>query len=192
MTHKKKLTMLENIKLIVFDVDGVLTDGKKAYGLNGEKLFKSFGDIDFTAIKILKTLGFSVIWLSGDEVVNKAVAKMKCIPFHCTRQKDGTSIDKVTLLPKLQKTYSVSKEQIWFLGDDIFDLNIIRNVGFSSCPANASFLVKNEVSLIHKGNSGENIASEVLELIMGNLKLKNIDVTSIYEIQNLESLKNKK
>ena len=44
------------VKLIIFDVDGVLTDGKKAYGVNGEKLFKSFGDIDFTAIKILKTL----------------------------------------------------------------------------------------------------------------------------------------
>ena len=180
------------VKLIIFDVDGVLTDGKKAYGVNGEKLFKSFGDIDFTAIKILKTLGFRVIWLSGDEMINQAVAELKSIPFHCTRQKDGTNIDKVTLLPKLQKTYSVSKKQIWFIGDDIFDLNIIRNVGFSSCPANASFLVKNEVSLIHNGNSGENIASEVLELLYHSLKIENIDVSSIYEIQNKESRDNRK
>ncbi len=46
------------VKLIIFDVDGVLTDGKKAYGVNGEKLFKSFGDLDFSAIKIMKSLGF--------------------------------------------------------------------------------------------------------------------------------------
>jgi YrbI family 3-deoxy-D-manno-octulosonate 8-phosphate phosphatase len=181
---------ISKVKLIIFDVDGVLTNGKKAYGMNGEKLFKSFGDLDFTAMKVMKTLGFSVIWLSGDEVVNQSVAKLKGIPFYCTRQKDGTNVDKITLLPSLLEEYCVSEKQVWFIGDDIFDLNLVKAVGFSSCPVNASFLVKNEVKLIHKNKSGDNIASEVLEILLLNHKIKNVDVSSILERQNLDSLKN--
>ena len=54
---------IDKIKLIIFDVDGVLTDGKKIYDTRGQKISKSFGDLDFTAIKILQSFGFKVIWL---------------------------------------------------------------------------------------------------------------------------------
>ena len=180
---------INKIKLIIFDVDGVLTNGKKAYGVNGEKLFKSFGDLDFTAIKVMRTLGFSVVWLSGDEIINQNVAKLKGIPFYCTRQKDGTNVDKVTLLPSLLEEYCVSKEQVWFIGEDIFDLNLLKVVGFSSCPGNASFLVRNEVKLIHKSKSGENVASDVLEILLLNHKIKNVDIDSVLKRQNLDHLK---
>ena len=180
---------IKKIKLIIFDVDGVLTNGKKAYGVSGEKLFKSFSDIDFTAIKIMKTLGFSVIWLSGDEVVNQNVAKLKGISFYCTRQKDGTNVDKLSLLPSLLEKYCVSEEQVWFIGEDIFDLDLLKAVGFSSCPRNASFLVKNEVKLIHRDKSGEHIASDVLEILLLNHKIKNVDVASVLKRQNLDILK---
>lgn len=179
------------VKLIIFDVDGVLTDGKKSFGVNGEKLSKSFGDLDFSAIKIMKNLGFKIIWLSGDEIVNQPVAELKGIPFYCTRQKDGTNVDKVTLLPEILKEYHLSKEEIWFVGDDIFDLNIIRIVGISSCPANASFLVRREVTLVHTNNSGENIASEVLELLFNIHNLKEIDINAILINQNENARKTK-
>lgn len=183
---------INKIKLIIFDVDGVLTNGKKAYGVNGEKLFKSFSDLDFTAIKIMKTLGFSVVWLSGDEIVNQNVANLKGIPFYCTRQKDGTNVDKVTLLPSLLGEYCVSEEQVWFIGEDVFDLNLLKVVGFSSCPRNASFLIRNEVKLIHESKSGENIASDVLEILLLNHKIKNVDIASVLKRQNLDYLKIKR
>lgn len=183
---------IDKIKLIIFDVDGVLTDGKKIYDTRGQKISKSFGDLDFTAIKILQSFGFKVIWLSGDEVVNEPLAIIKNIPFYCTRLADGSNQDKVLLLPNILEFFSISKEQVWFVGDDIFDLNMIRKVGFSSCPANASFLVKREVNLIHKNNSGDSIASEILELLFDHNGFSNVNIESIQQHQNQEGRKNKK
>ena len=180
------------IKLIIFDVVGVLTDGKKTYGTKGQKISKSFGDLDFTAIKILQSFGFQVIWLSGDEVVNEPLAKIKNIPFYCTRLPNGGNLDKIQLLPDILNSFTMTKEQIWFIGDDIFDLKIIRSAGFSSCPANASFLVKREVQLVHKNNSGQNIASEVLELIFETHDLDQVDIDTILEKQNQELMLNRK
>lgn len=184
MINLKNSKSIKSVKLIIFDVDGVLTDGKKTYDTNGNKITKSFGDLDFTAIKILQSLGFQVIWLSGDEVVNEPLAKIKNIPFYCTRLPNGGNLDKIQLLPDILNFFSITKEQIWFIGDDIFDLKIIRNSGFSSCPANASFLVKREVKLVHKNNSGQHIASEVLELIFDTHNLEKIDIDCILQKQN--------
>ena len=54
------------IKLIILDVDGVLTDGKKYYNREGEVLMKTFCDKDWTAIKRFRALGITVIFLTGD------------------------------------------------------------------------------------------------------------------------------
>jgi len=183
---------IDDIKLIIFDVDGVLTDGKKTYDTKGQKISKSFGDLDFTAIKILQSFGFKVVWLSGDEVVNEPLAVIKSIPFYCTRLSDGSNQDKILLLPSILNFFSLSKEQVWFVGDDIFDLNIIRNVGFSSCPANASFLVKREVDLVHNSKSGESVASEILELLFDHHQFRDVNIPSILENQNKEGQRNKK
>jgi 3-deoxy-D-manno-octulosonate 8-phosphate phosphatase (KDO 8-P phosphatase) len=178
---------INNIKLIIFDVDGVLTDGKKTYDINGKKMSKAFGDLDFTAIKILMSLGLDVIWLSGDNVVNKPLADTKNIPFYSTKLPDGKTRDKVDILPEILSTYKVSSDEIWFIGDDIFDLQLLRKVGLSSCPSNASFIIKKHVDLIHEGRSGENIASEILELIFSNRGIENIDINKIYQIQEKEN-----
>ena len=69
---------------------------------------------------------------------------------------------------------------------------MIRKVGFSSCPANASFLVKREVNLIHKNNSGDSIASEILELLFDHNDLSDVNIDSILQHQNQEGQRNKK
>jgi 3-deoxy-D-manno-octulosonate 8-phosphate phosphatase (KDO 8-P phosphatase) len=187
MVTKSISTKIKKIKLIIFDVDGVLTDGKKTYDKNGQKFSKSFGDLDFTAIKILMSLNFKVIWLSGDKIVNEPLAKVKNIPFYTTRLANGKSSDKVDIFPNILKNYRCSKEETWFIGDDLFDLGLLRIVGLSSCPSNASFLVKKDVDLVHKSKSGENIASEVLELIFLNKKINSVDIDKIYKLQAKEA-----
>lgn len=178
---------INNIKLIIFDVDGVLTDGKKNYDINGKKMSKAFGDLDFTAIKILMSLGLDIIWLSGDNIVNKPLAETKNIPFYSTKLTNGKTIDKVDMLPKILNIYNVNSNEVWFVGDDIFDLQLLRKVGLSSCPSNASFLVKKHVDLIHDGRSGENIASEILELICSSKGIKDIDINKVYQVQEREN-----
>lgn len=187
MVTKTISNKIKKIKLIIFDVDGVLTDGRKTYDTNGQKLSKSFADLDFTAIKVLISLGFEVIWLSGDIIVNQPLAKVKNIPFYTTRLANGKSRDKVEILPEILRNYKCRKNETWFVGDDLFDLGLLRIVGLSSCPLNASFLVKNEVDLIHKSRSGENVASEILELILMVKEVKKVDMDKIYELQSKEA-----
>jgi YrbI family 3-deoxy-D-manno-octulosonate 8-phosphate phosphatase len=176
-----------NIKLIIFDVDGVLTNGKKTYDRSGQKISKQFSDLDFTAIKIITSLGIPVVWLSGDDVVNKPLAKIKNIPFYFTRLPSGVIKDKIEFLPEILNHYSLTEKNIWFIGDDVFDLNLLKAIGLSSCPANASFLVRREVDLIHDSKSGDALASEVLELICKYQKLPAIDTDIIYTLQESEN-----
>ena len=174
---------IKQIKLIIFDVDGVLTSGKKTYDVNGVKVAKSFSDLDFTAIKVLNSIGIKVVWLSGDRSVNAGLARLKNIPFYCTRLVDGSFKDKDEHLSEILKTYQLHKNNTWFVGDDVFDLKIIRKVGLSSCPANASFLVKKEVDLIHNMQSGNSLASEILELVFDANEIKEVDINELYRLQ---------
>ena len=79
-------------KLLILDVDGVLTTGLKTYNLDGSVVSKTFGDRDFTAIKEFICSGVNVIFLSGDNQVNSAVAKSRNIPFFYSRRSEVVSL----------------------------------------------------------------------------------------------------
>ena len=69
---------MENIiKLLILDIDGVMTDGTKLYGLDGLTMGKRYCDRDFTAIKQFKASGVQVCFLSGDDKVNEQMAKTR-------------------------------------------------------------------------------------------------------------------
>ena len=69
------------MKLLILDVDGVLTSGLKAYDTSGAVISKEFGDRDFTAIKEFFCAGIQVVFLSGDQQVNSQIAQSRRIPF---------------------------------------------------------------------------------------------------------------
>lgn len=127
-------------KLLVLDVDGVMTDGTKMYGPDGAVIAKRFADADFTAIKKFQGAGWRVCWLSADETVNRAVAKERGIDFWYSREPDGT-IDKVKWLHKLLGHYRTVAENVIYVGDDMLDMPIMNAVvqakGEIYCPANA-------------------------------------------------------
>jgi len=128
-------------KLLILDVDGVMTDGTKAYGPDGKVIFKRFCDHDFTAIKKFKSKGWEVCWLSADKTVNAAVAKDREIDFWYSRDDDGT-IDKVKWLAKLIEHYKITEyRHVIYVGDDLFDIPIMKalisNGGSAYCTANA-------------------------------------------------------
>jgi len=120
------------IKLVILDIDGVLTDGRKYYGIDGIPYGKTYCDKDFTAIKRMKGAGIEVCFLSGDERVNKAMANNRNIPFYSARGKD-----KAEFLEIYEKHYEVGREHMLYIGDDLFDKSIMELVGHAYCPSDA-------------------------------------------------------
>ena len=102
------------IKLIILDIDGVLTDGIKYYGLDGIPFAKTYCDKDFTAIKRIKASGVKVCFLSGDERINKKMAENRRIDFYSARGKD-----KAEFIPQFVVEYSVSPSDMLYIGDDL-------------------------------------------------------------------------
>jgi len=90
------------IKLLILDVDGVMTDGKKYYDREGTVRLKTFCDKDWTAIKRFRALGINVMFLTGDGY-NVEIANNRNIDVIVTRNKE-----KADYLPEICKDYGVS------------------------------------------------------------------------------------
>lgn len=145
------------MRLLALDVDGVLTDGTKVYDSSGLPVNKSFCDLDFTAIKKFKELGWRVVWFSADPF-NKAVADRRGIDFINCRGSDG-QIDKISPLLDFLKSTGIDLSDVVFVGDDLFDVPVARLVidggGKSYCPLNAAPHLKRFAEIISQyGGSG--------------------------------------
>lgn len=150
------------IKLIVLDVDGVLTDGRKYYNREGVVCYKTFCDKDWTAIKRFKALGIKVVFLTGDSY-NVSIAEKRNIDVIVNRS-DTSHVDKVEYLPSLCKTYSVTKDEIVYVGDDIFDVNLLKAVTYGFCPSDSPSIVKKSANELNC-RGGENLIVELFEFL---------------------------
>jgi 3-deoxy-D-manno-octulosonate 8-phosphate phosphatase (KDO 8-P phosphatase) len=170
------------IKLVVLDIDGVMTDGTKAYGANGMPFAKCYCDKDFTAIKRLRGAGVKVCFLSGDETINKKMASNRKIDFYSSRGKD-----KSEFIALFEETYKVSPSEMAYVGDDLFDLSIMQSVGYPYCPSDACQDVKDfcskEGTLPCMG--GKNVISYFVEVL---LDLELIPDCTMDDIERLDKL----
>lgn len=142
------------IKLFILDIDGVLTDGTKTYDINGNVVSKKFNDKDFTAIKRFKAAGVKVIALSGDSQVNQALCKKRNIPFYLARNSSGM-IKKSDYILYFEKEFLIDHSEMAYIGDDLFDFDILKMVKYPFCPSDAIIEVRNvSVSLPIKGGCG--------------------------------------
>ena len=151
------------IKLLILDVDGVLTDGRKTYDNDGLGCHKVFCDKDFTAIKRLKASNVDVCFLSGDENINRAVARNRDIDFYFSRGKC-----KAEFLETLTERYNCLPPQMAFVGDDLFDLRIAESVGYSFCPSDSCREIKEESNLVLENKGGENVVMELVDYLIDN------------------------
>ena len=149
--------------LLILDVDGVLTDGKKYYDNTGKGVYKTFNDRDFTAIKKFKAAGIPTVFLSGDENINAAVAKNRNIPFYHSRP-NGKMLDKATFIPLFEKEYNIPRSKMIYVGDDIFDISIMLSVGYAFCPYDAAKEVK-EICYVLDNGGGFDCVSEIYNIL---------------------------
>ena len=156
------------IKLIILDVDGVMTDGRKYYDRDGVVRLKTFCDKDWTAIKRFRAIGINVIFLTGDPF-NVTIGENRNIDVIVNRASGNSEIihkDKSEYLPKICEDYKVSPDEIAFIGDDVNDLSIIHEVGFSACPNDAMSSVSSVVDYVCVNKGGQGAFRELAELII--------------------------
>jgi 3-deoxy-D-manno-octulosonate 8-phosphate phosphatase (KDO 8-P phosphatase) len=175
------------IKLIILDVDGVLTNGRKQYDKDGNVILKTFCDKDWTAIKRFRALGIEVAFLSGDGF-NANIAKNRNIPFYLNRS-NGKHSDKLGFLPKMCDDFNVEAENILYVGDDIFDVRIAKAVGHAYCPCDAVIDMINECEILPR-NGGDNVIEALFEELHVKELIPNYDFDShldaVYELDEKE------
>ncbi|SDS86014.1 3-deoxy-D-manno-octulosonate 8-phosphate phosphatase (KDO 8-P phosphatase) [Halopseudomonas xinjiangensis] len=149
------------IRLAIFDVDGVLTDGRLYFMPDGTE-FKSFNTLDGHGIKMLRASGVEVAIISGrnSPLVEKRAANLG-IP-HLIQGRE----DKLNALDELLRLVPVELDQVAFLGDDLPDLQVMRRVGLGMAVATADSFVREHAHGITLAAGGQGAAREFCELIM--------------------------
>ena len=174
-----------NIKLIIFDVDGVLTDGSLYFDNQGQE-YKAFNSKDGHGILLLLDNGVEVALITGrnSELLKHRAENLKISPdliYQGYR-------DKLPALADLLKKTGLDKEHIAYIGDDVIDLPILHQVGFSIAVGDAHWFVKKHVDLITTENGGHGAVREACEFILeakGMLEA----IFNTYLENNLDQLK---
>jgi len=149
------------IRLLVFDVDGVLTDGRLILGDDGLE-YKAFNSHDGLGMKLLKASGVDMAIITGrtSSVVTKRAENTGISHFY-----QGAE-DKLEAFLDLLKQTGLMPEQCAFMGDDVVDLPPMRRCGLAITVPTAPSLVKQHAHFVTTREAGRGAAREVCELIM--------------------------
>lgn len=159
---------INKIKLVITDVDGVLTDGGLFYSNEG-MVFKKFNVKDGMGVLRLREYGIK------NAIVTTATSELM------KRRAEALSIehyfsgvwDKDNKLLEICKIEKIEPENIAFIGDDVNDLDIIKLAGFTAAPVDAVNEVKDVVDIILTKKGGEGVFREFADLIISVQKLNN-------------------
>ncbi len=162
LQQKKHFLMkyVRNIRLLVVDVDGTLTDAGMYYSKDGEAL-KKFNTRDAKGLELIRKEGIMVsIMTSEDSDIVKARAEKLQIEHVFTGVKD-----KIVVLERICKELDVKMSEIAFIGDDLNDLSCIKNVGLGVCPADAVGEVKENALYVCRNEGGKGAVRELCDIL---------------------------
>jgi 3-deoxy-D-manno-octulosonate 8-phosphate phosphatase (KDO 8-P phosphatase) len=155
------ITKLKRIKLLLLDVDGVLTDGSIIYDDRGKEI-KSFNVKDGLGIRMLLNSGIKVGIVTGRS--SKAVYH-RCHNLGISLVFDGVR-DKASALDTILGQTQLLAQEVAFAGDDLLDLPILKKVGLSIAVADAHEIVRNNVDMITLAKGGDGAVREICEHIL--------------------------
>lgn len=151
------------VRLVVFDVDGVLTDGTLTYSAEGEEV-KHFNVKDGVGIKLLQTYDVHTAIISAKESLP---LKRRAADLGITHFFPGSK-DKWPVLSALLEQLALAPEQVCYVGDDVIDLKVIKRVGLGIAPNDAFWMVKDQAHHITQASGGKGVAREVADIILGS------------------------
>ena len=151
----------KKIKLLLLDVDGVMTDGGIILDSSGGEI-KAFNEKDGHGIKLLMRAGVEVGILSGREspVVTRRAEELG---ISLVKQR---SLNKAGTFREILEERSLKEEEVAYIGDDLTDLPVLRKAGLSAAVADAVEEVKKEVDYITTQPGGKGAVRELIELLL--------------------------
>ncbi|MBO6495160.1 MAG: HAD-IIIA family hydrolase [Roseivirga sp.] len=158
---EKTIEQARKIKAIVFDVDGVLTDGGIVYDNAGME-FKRFNVKDGQIIKYLKRAEVYTAVITGRDSL---VVRNRCEELKIDKHYHGIK-NKLETYQKLKEKWQLTDEQIAYVGDDINDLPVLVRCGLSCTPSDGHYKVKEHVDLVLKSKGGEGVLRELADLVL--------------------------
>lgn len=149
------------VRLAIFDVDGVLTDGRLYFTDSGEEL-KAFNTLDGHGMKMLKTSGVELAIISGRTA--------RCVQLRA--QNLGISLlyqgaqDKLAVFQELVATLKLDPAATAYMGDDLADLPVMRRCGLALCVPESPALVKQHAHYVTHCPGGRGAVREICEMLM--------------------------
>jgi 3-deoxy-D-manno-octulosonate 8-phosphate phosphatase (KDO 8-P phosphatase) len=149
------------IRLVLFDVDGVLTDGKILVHADGTES-KQFDIKDGSAIVWAMRLGIQVGFLSAR---SSAATSQRAAQLGITLVHQGVA-SKLETYEQIADSLMLDDDQIAYMGDDILDLPVLSRAGLAAAPADAADDVRQRVHWVTRARGGDGAARELIELIL--------------------------
>ncbi|MGN6319387.1 KdsC family phosphatase [Trinickia sp.] len=149
------------VKLMIFDVDGVLTDGSLMFTAQGDYM-KSFNSMDGHGLKLLGEAGIQTAIITGrrSDIVLARAQELRISHIY-----QGVA-DKVSAFVELMREANVTAEQCGYMGDDWPDLGVLTRCGFAAAPANAHPDVIARAHWVSEARGGQGAAREVCDALL--------------------------
>lgn len=159
--NKRLIARAHRIRLAIFDVDGVLTDGTVYVSERGEEI-KAFNILDGLGLKMLAASGVATALLSGRKSKMVALRAKDIGIAHVLQGVD----DKLETYKRLLRKLDLAEEETAFMGDDLPDLPVLRRCGFAFSVPNAPEIVRNHAHYVTRTAGGRGAAREACEFLM--------------------------
>lgn len=161
LTEEELEARFKKIKLLLLDVDGVLTDGRIIYDSRGRDL-KFFDVHDGLGVFVLHKSGIKTILITAksSKTISPRAKDMRVAEVF------AGIFPKTAVLDKILKKYNVSSDEVCFMGDDLVDLSLMRKVGLPVAVANASGEIREAALYITNRSGGRGAVREIAELIL--------------------------
>ncbi len=155
------VALAKKVKLLLLDVDGVLTDGRIVYDSRGRDM-KFFDVHDGLGAYMLKKAGIDVVLITakGSRCIKPRARDMQVSAVF------SDIFPKSDALPRILKRFNVKEEELCFAGDDLVDLSLMKRVGFPIAVFNAAPEIKQAASYITLRHGGRGAVREIAELIL--------------------------
>lgn len=148
-------------KMFLTDCDGCLTDGGMYYSENGDEL-KKFNAKDGLGFAVLKQHGFIRGIVTGE---TRQLNRRRAEKLELEIYEEGCQC-KLEVVKRLCNTYGISMSQVIYVGDDINDLDVMKNVGLGCCPADASRKIKDAADYVSPVKSGQGAVRDIIEYVI--------------------------
>jgi 3-deoxy-D-manno-octulosonate 8-phosphate phosphatase (KDO 8-P phosphatase) len=153
--------LLSQIRLFATDVDGVLTDAGMYYAESGDE-WKKFNTRDGMGLKLLQRAGIitAIVTQERTKLVARRAEKLAIPELH-----QGV-MDKLSCIREMAARHDLTLSQVAYIGDDINDLEALKEVGFSASPADGMPGVASVVDYVCQKKGGEGAVREIVEMIL--------------------------